>query len=119
SRQRQSFVSSFCCPPNLVRTIAESAGYAYGKSSDAIWINLYGSSSLATTLTNDAAIRLSQTTDYPWNGRVRIKIEKCDTPNFSLKLRIPGWAGSANVRINNEPADSSPKPGSYFEIRRA
>ena len=32
SRQRVPFVSSFCCPPNLVRTIAESADYAYGKS---------------------------------------------------------------------------------------
>jgi hypothetical protein len=118
SRQRQSFVSSFCCPPNLVRTIAESTDYAYGKSGDTIWINLYGSSSLTTTLTNDAEIRLSQTTDYPWNGRVRINIDKCPA-NFVLKLRIPGWAGNASVRINDEPADNSPRPGSYFEIRRA
>jgi len=118
SRQRQSFVSSFCCPPNLVRTIAESADYAYGKSSDAIWINLYGSSSLSTTLTNGAEIRLSQTTDYPWNGRVRINIGQCPA-NLALKLRIPGWAKSASVRIDDQPADTSPHPGSYFEIRRA
>jgi len=32
SRQRVPFMSSFCCPPNLIRTIAEAAGYAYGKS---------------------------------------------------------------------------------------
>lgn len=119
SRQRQFFVSSFCCPPNLVRTIAESSAYAYGKSSDAVWINLYGSSSLATPLANGEEIRLSQTTDYPWNGRVRINIEKCPAQNFALKLRIPGWANSASIRVNNEPLDNSPKPGSYFEIRRA
>ncbi len=119
SRQREYFVSSFCCPPNLVRTIAESADYAYGKSGDSIWINLYGGSSLETKLTDGEEIKLSQETDYPWNGRVRIKIEKCGTGTFALKLRIPGWADSASVKINSTRADNSPKPGSYFEIRRA
>jgi DUF1680 family protein len=117
SRQRETFVSSFCCPPNLVRTIAESANYAYGKSKDSIWVNLYGGSSLQTKLGNED-IKLSQETDYPWSGRVRIKIEQCGAETFVLKLRIPGWAGSASVRINNGPADDS-TPGTYFEIRRA
>ena len=52
SRTRVPFVSSFCCPPNLVRTIAESAGCAYGRSRDTIWVNLYGGSVLDTTLSN-------------------------------------------------------------------
>jgi DUF1680 family protein len=118
SRHRVPFVSSFCCPPNLVRTIAESANYAYGKSSDAIWVNLYGSSSLQTALSGGEKIRLSQETDYPWSGRVRIKIEAPDKASFALRLRIPAWASRVNVRVNNALADDSPKPGSYFEIRR-
>ncbi len=118
SRQRQYFVSSYCCPPNLVRTIAESANYAYGKSTDAIWVNLYGGSSLETTLTNNEEFALRQTTDYPWNGRVRITIKKCGSEAIALKLRIPGWAENASIRINDTPTDHSPKPGSYFEIRR-
>jgi uncharacterized protein len=119
SRQREPFVGSFCCPPNLVRTIAESASYTYGKSADSIWVNLYGGSSLETKFPNHDELKLSQETDYPWNGRVRIKIEKCGAAEFALKLRIPGWAGGASVRINDAPADNSAKPGSYFEIRRA
>jgi uncharacterized protein len=119
SRQREPFVSSFCCPPNLVRTIAESANYAYGTSRDSIWVNLYGGSSLNTKFANGAEVKLSQETDYPWNGRVRIKIEKCDATYLTLNLRIPGWATGASVRIDDGPADNSPKPGSYFEIRRA
>ncbi len=118
SRQRVPFVSSFCCPPNLVRTIAESADYAYGKSGDSIWVNLYGGSSLETKLADGNKIKLSQETDYPWNGRVRIRIQSCDKTAFALKLRIPGWANGASVRINDSPADNSPKPESYFEIRR-
>jgi len=119
SRQRVPFVSSFCCPPNLVRTIAESADYAYVKSADAIWVNLYGGSALSTELTGEK-IRLSQVTDYPWSGRVRIKIEACGKNAFSLKLRIPGWANGAGVRVNNQPelaGVEAVRPG-YFEIRR-
>jgi DUF1680 family protein len=50
SRTRVPFVSSFCCPPNLVRIIAEFADYAYGKTDDAIWVNLYGGSVLEIKL---------------------------------------------------------------------
>ena len=31
-RTRVPFVSSFCCPPNLLRTLAESADYAYAEN---------------------------------------------------------------------------------------
>ncbi len=121
SRTRVPFVGSFCCPPNLVRTIAESANYAYAKTDDAIWVNLYGGSELETKLADGDKIKLSQETEYPWNGRVRIKIEACGTNEFVLKLRIPGWARSASLRINYGPAiegGGAATPGSYFEIRR-
>jgi uncharacterized protein len=118
SRTRVPFVSSFCCPPNLVRTIAESANYAYGKSADAIWVNLYGGSTLETELADGETIRLIQETEYPWNGRVRIKIDACGNKEFALKLRIPGWAAGASVRVNNRPADFKQQPESYFEVRR-
>jgi hypothetical protein len=116
SRQRVPFVSSFCCPPNLVRTIAESADYAYGKAADAIWVNLYGGSALTTKLAGEI-ITLSQETEYPWNGRVRIKIEACGKTEFALKLRIPGWAMGATVRVNSRPAEPAMLQ-SYFEVRR-
>jgi len=118
SRQRMPFVSSFCCPPNLVRTIAESADYAYAKSADAIWVNLYGGNSLKARLPGGDEIKLSQETDYPWNGCVRIQIEACGGSEFALKLRIPNWTSGASVRINDSPADDSPRPGSYYEIRQ-
>jgi DUF1680 family protein len=48
---------------------------------------------------------------------VRIKIIECGKKEFSLKLRIPGWAQSASVRVNDGPAELA-KPQSYFEIHR-
>ncbi len=119
SRMRVPFVSSFCCPPNLVRTIAEVGGYAYGKSGDALWVNLYGGSTLKTTLGNGDKLKLIQETEYPWNGRVRLRVEECGNEPLALKLRIPAWAKSASLRLNNAPVDAAPSPGEYFELRRS
>lgn len=119
SRVRVPYVSSFCCPPNLVRTIAESAGYAYSASDDAIWVNLYGGNRLDTKLSNGETVKLVQETEYPWNGRIRIKVVDCGNKDFTLKLRIPGWTANPSVRLNDLPADDSPRPGTYFEIHRS
>jgi DUF1680 family protein len=70
-------------------------------------------------LSTAGKIKLTQETEYPWNGRVRIKVSAATGKEFSLKLRIPSWAKSASVRINHRPADSSMKPGGYHEIHRA
>jgi DUF1680 family protein len=45
-------------------------------------------------------------------------VNRCGEQPFALKLRIPGWAEQASVRINQRPADAGIKPESYFEIRR-
>jgi DUF1680 family protein len=116
SQTRVPFVSSFCCPPNLVRTFAESAQYAYAKSADAIWVNLYGGNTLATEL-NGEKIRIAQETEFPWSGRVRVKILQAGKKEFAVKLRIPGWAKAATVRVNNRSAETVASE-SYFEIRR-
>jgi len=117
SRSRVPFVGSFCCPPNLVRTIAEIGSYAYGKSSNSLWINLYGGNSLSTTL-DGAPLRLTQTTEYPWNGRIRITLQECGAKPFALHFRIPGWAKSAQLRVNLGPVIETAAPGIYFELKR-
>jgi uncharacterized protein len=117
--KRVPFLSSFCCPPNLARTIAEVAGYAYAKSQEDLWVNLYGSSSLKTQMPGGARLKLTQETDYPWNGRVHLTIEDCGSTAFGLKLRIPGWATGATVRLNGTLVEASPVPGTYFALRRA
>ncbi|MBI4664074.1 MAG: glycoside hydrolase family 127 protein [Verrucomicrobia bacterium] len=118
SRARVPYVSSFCCPPNLVRTVAQTGGYAYSKSADAIGINLYGGSTLTTQLPDGQLVKLTQETEYPWNGRVRLSVMECGEKAFALKLRIPGWAKSATVRLNHAPLELSTIPASYLELRR-
>jgi DUF1680 family protein len=118
-RTRVPYVRSFCCPPNLVRMLAEVGSHAYSKSDDAIWVNLYGGSTLTTMLPGGQTVKLTQETEYPWNGRVRVQIDECGDAPFALKLRIPGWARSAAVRLNGLPTDHAPTTPTYLELRRA
>jgi hypothetical protein len=118
SRTRVPFMTCFCCPPNVVRTIARANGYAYGKSDRAVWVNLYGSSTLDTTVRGAGRIRLEQKTNYPWDGDIRITVVKCDSAAIGLKLRIPGWAESARLEIDGSPAEVATMPGTYATIWR-
>jgi uncharacterized protein len=117
SRQRVPFVTSYCCPPNVLRTIAEVGSYAYSKTNDAVWMNLYGSNRLSTTL-GDHDLKLSQQTNYPWDGHVQITMEACPANELSLILRIPGWADKATIKVNGLAANPKAKPGTYAQLRR-
>jgi DUF1680 family protein len=107
-RERQPFISSFCCPPNVVRTLAQLQTMAYSKSEDTIWVNLYGGSEYTTEI-NGVKVKLTQVTDYPWDGKVLLKVEPEKPVTFTLKMRVPGWVTAS------EPAAT---PGTYISQRK-
>jgi uncharacterized protein len=113
--------ASFCCPPNVVRTIAEAHNYVYSLSPGALWVHLYAASELDTRWMDGARIRLTQETHYPWGGAVKLTIAEAPDRPVALKLRIPGWlhAGAATIRVNGEQLGAPVVPGTYAEIKRA
>jgi DUF1680 family protein len=111
-------LSSFCCPPNIARTLARSAIYAYARSPQTLWVNLYGGSAVTTTIEGAGRVSVTQKTEYPWNGRVRITVNEAEGGEFSLKLRIPEWSGGLRLLINNRPKTLDVRPGSYAAITR-
>jgi len=119
SKEREEYISYCnCCPPNTIRTIAEIQNYAYSLSDEGVWINLYGSNTLSTSLRNGSSLVLSQKTDYPWDGNVQIALEQVPDKEFSIFLRIPGWCNEAFIEINGISASINPVAGEYSEIRR-
>jgi DUF1680 family protein len=112
--------SSFCCPPNVVRTIAEAHNYVYSLSPDTLWVNLYAASSLDTAWTDGARIKLRQQTEYPWNGAVKLTIDAAPAKAIALRLRVPGWLkpGAATLRVNGRPVEAALAPGTYAEVKR-
>jgi len=117
SRTRQGYYSSFCCPPNVARTIAECSNYAYSKTEHGIAVNLYGASTLETTV-NGEKLKLAQETDYPWDGTVKITVQAAPKDACTIAVRIPGWSKEASLTVAGEPIKDVLKPGTYFEISR-
>jgi hypothetical protein len=118
NRRRLEFTGCFCCPPNVVRTIAQSSTYSYAQSGDGIWVILYGSNSLETTLGATGDVRLRQETDYPASGKIRITIDAAPTSPFAIHLRIPEWANQATIRVNGELVARNPPRQAFHQIRR-
>ncbi|HPT27508.1 MAG TPA: glycoside hydrolase family 127 protein, partial [Bryobacteraceae bacterium] len=118
-RIRNPWYTTTCCPPNLERMLASLPGYFYGVSKEGLWVHLYDNNRLDWKLDGGTPIKLTQTTKYPWQGTVDLTIEEAPETDFSLMLRIPGWARAASVTVGGRKPAGEPKPGSYFEIRRA
>lgn len=87
---RQPWFGCACCPSNLSRFIPSVPGYMYGVRGNDIYVNLYAAGK-ATVKSGGKDVVISQQTDYPWNGDIKITIEKCAARGAALKLRIPGW----------------------------
>lgn len=118
SRQRETWISCFCCPPNVARTIARVNELAYGRSRNALWVHLYGSNILDTILSEGGRVQLCQTTAYPWDGKVSLTLEVTPATEWSLRLRVPAWAAGATLAVNGRPSPVQPVAGSYVEVRR-
>jgi DUF1680 family protein len=89
---REPWLSSFCCPPNMMRILAESAAFTYGVNQDAVYVGLYGESSAEIDLGGGNLFRLSQKTAYPWDGRILIGFDGARAVPCTLHVRVPFWA---------------------------
>ena len=115
---RKPYLECFCCPPNLVRTIAKVSGWAYSLSENGVAVNLYGGNRLDTHLADGSPIQLSQQTQYPWDGQVTISVEACKDEPFEMLLRIPAWAEGATIQVNGNDVGVEVVPGTYAKILR-
>ncbi len=64
-----------------------------------------------------ARLTITETTDYPFKGNIQFSLDLDAPAAFPLRLRIPAWAESAELRVNGEDQTVS-APGSWREIRR-
>ncbi len=116
---REQYISkSNCCPPNLVRTIAEVSNYFYSIANEGLYFNLYGGNQLSTTLKDGSPILLSQTTNYPWDGNIAVQIKQAPQKSISLFFRIPDWCKHATISINGKLFAENISSGSYLPIAR-
>ena len=130
---RSPWFDCSCCPPNVARLLASLPGYVYAVSGNTVYVNLFIAGRAIAELPGSKVI-ISQSTDYPWRGDIKIAIEPETPGHFTVAIRIPGWANGTPVpsdlynylntgsdpiaiRINGKEADYQREKG-YARITR-
>ncbi|MBN1416998.1 MAG: glycoside hydrolase family 127 protein [Bacteroidales bacterium] len=91
SHQRSAWFGCACCPPNITRLIPSVPGYFYAVAADTLFVNLFARNSASVDLQGNT-IGITQNTNYPWEGDVKITVSPATETTFTLLVRIPGWA---------------------------
>jgi len=99
TKTRQPWFGCACCPSNLSRFIPSMPGYMYGVHGNNLYVNLYAANT-ATIAVNGKNVTLEETTQYPWDGDIAIKVIQNKAKAFNMMIRIPGW-----VRNQVVPSD--------------
>ena len=133
--RRRTWIGLSCCPSNLARIIPEIGGLAYARGRQQVVVNLYLAGDAAVALPAGPVVKLTQQTEYPWDGHVKLTVTPAPAAKFDLSLRIPGWAlgrpvpsdlyhfadtkvPPVEVKVNGERASAAPAADGYVHLPR-
>ncbi len=108
-----------CCTMNVARLISSIGGYYYSAGKDLLAIHLYGGASTELALGGNK-IGISETSNYPWDGKIQIKVTPAKPASFTIKLRVPAWAEKkAKAAVNGKAMQVSRNlQKGYLTIKR-
>ena len=123
-----------CCPPNLARVLASLGGYFYVVRGDSLYVNLYGAGEGRMEV-GGTMVGVTQATDYPWSGGIRLTVAPAHPLRMTLKLRLPGWAQGRPVpsdlytyvepsvagwrlQVGGRKVDAMPGADGYLSVER-
>jgi DUF1680 family protein len=103
---------------NSSRLVASVGGYFVSAGEDAVAFHLYGGISTTVSVAG-TKVFLRETSAYPYSGSIAIDVAPENAADFTVKLRIPGWAPGATARVNGVPFDvAANSTRGYLSISR-
>jgi len=107
-----------CCPPNVMRLFSSLSHYIATTDSDGIQIHQYASADIDLVIGHGRQVVLNMESDYPWEGRVRFKVNETDGSPWQLSLRIPAWCQSNTISVNGKAIDATEMKAGYAILNR-
>jgi DUF1680 family protein len=90
-----------CCPPMLIKILAEMPAYIYAYDDRGAFVNLYVESETEMNI-GGTAVKLEQQTAYPWDGAIGITVAPERETSFAIRLRIPEWCDKYAISVNGQ-----------------
>lgn len=104
---RTEYITSYCCPPNLARNLAQSSEYLYTTDKDTIYTGMYASSKAHIDVEGGINAVLVCDTSYPYDGKISFRFSDVvrNSP-IKLNLRIPKWVKSGQIMVSDGKEES-------------
>ena len=107
-----------CCSGTFPQLAADYHISTYLRSADGVYVNLFTPSTVHWT-EGASKCALTQETNYPFDGKVTLKVAASAAVETTVHVRIPGWASPAPVvAVNGSRVTSGVEPGTFAAIRR-
>jgi uncharacterized protein len=122
SAARAAWFPIACCPPNVMRTLSSLSRYFVTTTTDGVQLWQFAPSRISVVVAGEP-IDLVVDTEYPYTGRITVRVESLCTKPVEISLRVPAWAGSVEGTVL--PGDSDGgfiagrlQPGELWRVRR-
>ena len=79
---------------------------------------LYAASETTAKVADGKTVKLTETTNYPFDETVTLTVNTDGAVSFPLYLRIPAWASGSTVNINGEAQTVAEAAGKYIRLER-
>ena len=90
-----------CCSGTMPQVAADYRINTYFHDERGVYVNLYIPSTVRWNH-HGAQVALTQKGEYPYDSQVQLEVNTSKPREFTINLRIPGWAEKASVAINGK-----------------
>ncbi len=93
-----------CCSGTLPQVAADYRINTYFRDTHGVYVNLYIPSKLKWQQ-DGAQVLLTQSSSYPFEGKLLFEINTSRPTDFTLRFRIPAWAEGSLAYVNRNRSD--------------
>jgi hypothetical protein len=111
--RRRTWFNCACCPPNIMRLLASLHHYLATTDGDTLCLQQFAPARVA-----GAGLDIEIVTDYPWHGRVQVRVAAAEPGERGLAVRVPAWGAGSRYRLNDDAERIVPAPPAYLLLRR-
>jgi DUF1680 family protein len=106
--------SFWCCQGTGLETNMKLMDSVYAHDETGLYVNLFTPSELNWP---ERGVTNTQATEYPVGDTTTLTVTG-DEGEWTMRVRIPGWTGDAQISVNGEAQDIAAEPGTYASLTR-
>jgi len=108
-----------CCQHNVAMGWPYYARHLWMATADGgLAATLYAQSEVTAKVGDGSVVRVTETTDYPFDDTVLLRVSLPRAVRFPLALRLPGWCDAPAISVNGKAQVFRPKSGAYAVLDR-